>query len=233
MCMRIAALSCFCLLATTLSAQEAPKPQPAAAADKWEKEINSMLAKDEKSPPPKEGIVFVGSSSIRLWDLEKSFPNLPVVNRGFGGSQIHDATKYATKIVTPLKPKLIVFYSGDNDLNSKKTPEKTAADFAEFCEVVHKELPTTPIWFIAIKPSPSRWTIYDQQKAANKLIRRDCEKDSERLLYVDIVPLMLGADGAPVKELFVKDMLHMSPAGYKIWNEQILKLLEERKPLAR
>jgi lysophospholipase L1-like esterase len=249
MCMRIAVFG-WLILFGTLTAQEAPKPQPAgatiklksvdlppatpaAAPDKWEKEIAAMLEKDEKNPPPKEGIVFTGSSSIRLWDLAKSFPNLPVVNRGFGGSQIHDATKYATKIVTPLKPKLVVFYSGDNDLKSGKTPEKTAADFAGFCQVIHLELPKTPIWFIAIKPSPSRWSIYDKQKTANNLIRKQCEQDPDHLLYIDIVPAMLGADGEPVKELFVKDMLHMSPAGYKIWNEQILKLLEERKPVGK
>lgn len=228
------------LAVTSLAfAQDAPKkadpPKTATpappAAEKWEKEISAMLAKDDKSPPPKEGIVFTGSSSVRLWDLEKSFPGLPVVNRGFGGSQIHDATKYAPKIVTPLKPKLVIFYSGDNDLKSNKTPEKTAADFAEFCTVVHKELPKTPIWFIAIKPSPSRWSIYEKQKAANDLIRKQCEQDSQRLLYVDIVPAMLGSDGQPPPELFVKDMLHMSPAGYKIWNERIHKLLDERKPL--
>ena len=107
MCMRWLAVVGLVLVSTSLQAQEAPKTKPAAApaADRWEKEIAAMLAKDEKSPPPQEGIVFVGSSSMRLWDLAKSFPNLPVVNRGFGGSQIHDATKYATKIVTPLKPK--------------------------------------------------------------------------------------------------------------------------------
>ena len=82
---------------------------------------------------------------------------------------------------------------------------------------------------IAIKPSPSRWSIYEKQKAANDLIRKQCEQDSQRLLYVDIVPAMLGSDGQPPPELFVKDMLHMSPAGYKIWNEKIHKLLEERK----
>jgi lysophospholipase L1-like esterase len=231
-------ISCCCFLVLAIGslaaalAQEATKsPAKADAPDKWDKEIAAMLAKDEKDPPPKRGIVFVGSSSIRLWDLKKSFPDLPVVNRGFGGSQIHDATKYATKIVTPLTPKLVIFYSGDNDIKSGKTPEKTAADFAEFCQVVHKELPYTPIWFIAIKPSPSRWSIYEEQKTANRLIRRDCEKDSKRLLYIDIVPAMLGADGAPIKDLFVKDMLHMSPAGYAIWNDQILKLLAERKPL--
>ncbi len=217
----------FLLITSLAAAQQTP------VADKWDKEITAMLTQDEKTPPPLEGIVFTGSSSIRLWDLAKSFPNLPVVNRGFGGSQIHDATKQAPKIVIPLKPRLVVFYSGDNDLQSKKTPEKTAADFAAFCEVIHKELPKTQIWFIAIKPSPSRWSIYEQQTTANDLIRKQCEKDSQRLLYIDIVPAMLGSDGQPVKDLFVKDLLHMSPAGYKIWNEQIQKLLDERKPLGK
>lgn len=212
-------------LATAQTAPQTP------IADKWEKEISALLAKDEKSPPPQGGIVFTGSSSVKLWDLAKAFPNQPVVNRGFGGSQIHDATKYAPRIVTPLKPKLVVFYSGDNDLKSNKTPEKTAADFADFCAAVHRELPKTKIWCVAIKPCPSRWSLFDKQTTANKLIRAHCDKDPERLLYVDIVPAMLGSDGQPPPELFVKDMLHMSPAGYKIWNEQIQKLLDERKPL--
>ncbi len=228
-------LAIFFALGSTLAgslavAQETEK-KAAPPADKWEKEISAMLAKDEKTPPPQEGIVFTGSSSIRLWDLAKSFPNLPVVNRGFGGSQIHDATHYVPKIVTPLKPKLVIFYAGDNDLKSNKTPEKTAADFAEFCAAVHKELPKTQIWFIAIKPCPSRWSLFEKQKKANELIRQQCEQDSQRLLFIDIVPAMLGSDGQPPVELFVKDMLHMSPAGYKIWNEQIHKLLAERKPL--
>lgn len=227
----------LCFFLTSLAASQEKKvettgaPGQVAPTDKWENEISALLAKDEKTPPPQAGIVFTGSSSIRLWDLAKAFPNQPVVNRGFGGSQIHDATKYAPKIVTPLKPKLVVFYSGDNDLKSNKTPEKCAADFAEFCAAVHKELPKTQIWFIAIKPSPSRWSIYEKQVAANKLICDICEKDSQRLLFIDIVPAMLGSNGQPPKELFVKDMLHMSPAGYAIWNEKIQKLLDERQPL--
>lgn len=223
------AIATLAIVAHAIAAQE-PAP-PAPAADKWEKEIAALLAADEKTPPPHEGIVFTGSSSVRLWDVTKAFPKQPVVNRGFGGSQIHDTTKYAPRIVTPLKPKLVVFYSGDNDLKAGKTPEKTAADFGEFCATIHKELPKTKIWVLAIKPSPSRWSLYEKQTAANQLIRSHCEQDSQRLLYIDIVPAMLGSDGQPPPDLFIKDMLHMSPAGYKIWNEQLQKLLEERKPL--
>lgn len=227
---RLSLAMLFCLGAVSLAtAQTEATQQP--AADKWEKEISALLAKDETSPPPKEGIVFTGSSTIRLWNLATAFPNQPVVNRGFGGSQTHDATKYAPKIVTPLKPKLVVFYSGDNDIKSGKTPEKTAADFADFCTVIHKELPKTKIWCLAIKPCPSRWSLFDKQTAANKLIREFCEKDPDRLLFIDIVPAMLGSDGQPPPELFLKDMLHMNLKGYKIWNEHIQKLLDERKPL--
>src|SRR5689334_20741742 len=100
----ILSLSLCFTMSVLAMAQETEKKTAAPAADKWEKEISELLAKDEKSPPRKNGIVFTGSSSIKRWDLAKSFPNLPVVNRGFGGSQIHDATKYATKIVTPLQP---------------------------------------------------------------------------------------------------------------------------------
>jgi lysophospholipase L1-like esterase len=210
---------------------QAAADSPAPQGDKWEKDIAAMLAKDAKLPPPTGGIVFTGSSSVRLWDLAQAFPDLPVVNRGFGGSQIHDATRYAPRIVTPLKPKLVVFYSGDNDIKAGKTPERTAADFQAFCAAVHKELPKTRIWFIAIKPCPSRWNLIEQQKTANELIRQQCAADPQRLLYVDIVPAMLGADGQPNKDLFVKDMLHMSPAGYKLWNDQLHKLLAEQKPL--
>ena len=44
--------------------------------------------------------------------------------------------------------------------------------------------------------------------------------------FVDIVPQMIGADGKPRKELLVEDGLHMTPAGYKIWNDALRPLLQ-------
>lgn len=217
------ALSLLLFLTTSLFAQDKPAADPYA---KWEKEIAGIEKKASEQPPTKGGIVFVGSSSIRLWDLNKSFPDLPVQNSGFGGSHLADSVHFAPRIVLPYEPKIVVLYAGDNDLHSGKTPERIAADFADFEKVIHDKLPETKIIYIAVKPSIARWKNIENVRATNKLIAAQCAKDEQRLTFFDIDPLMLGANGEPDPALFVNDGLHLSPAGYAKWNEKLLPLLK-------
>jgi lysophospholipase L1-like esterase len=191
--------------------------QKAAAADRWESAIAAFEAEDKKSPPPKDAVLFVGSSSIRLWDLEKSFPGVAAINRGFGGSQMADAARYARRIITPYKPRLIVLYEGDNDLNARKTPEQVAADFDELLKTLRAELPTTPLLVIGCKPSPSRWKLIEQQRQLNRLLADRCQKDG-LATFLDVEKPMLGADGQPREDLFRIDKLHLNDAGYAVWN---------------
>jgi lysophospholipase L1-like esterase len=197
---------------------------PAAGVDKWESAIAAFEAADRKSPPPKDAILFVGSSSIRLWDLKKSFPELTTINRGFGGSQMADVVRHAHRIVTPYNAKAIVLYEGDNDLNAKKSPETVAADFAAFINIVRAEQATVPILVIGCKPSPSRWKLIERQRELNRLLVELCEKDGHATL-VDIEMPMLGTDGEPRKELFRDDMLHLNDAGYAVWSSLVEPLL--------
>lgn len=185
---------------------------------RWEKDIAKFRAADAEEKPAEGGVVFVGSSSIKLWDLPKYFPGREeeLINRGFGGSKIEDSVYYADQIVTPLKPRTVVFYAGDNDINAKYSPERVAADFQRFTTKIHDELPETKVVFIAIKPSISRWKIVENVRAANRLIAEICAAD-ERLVFVDVDGPMIGEDGTPDPKLFVKDGLHLSDAGYKLW----------------
>jgi lysophospholipase L1-like esterase len=205
----------FCLFIALTWAQD-----KAADPTRWEKAIAAFEQQDRDKPPPKDGILFVGSSSIRLWDLAKSFPGLPVINRGFGGSQIGDAVHFARRLVTKHRPRMVVFYAGDNDIAAGKTPEKVAADFQAFVKLVHQELPKTRIVFLAVKPSLARWKLYEKQKQANALVEAYCRK-GERLRYVDLVKPMLGDDVTPRAELFVKDGLHLSAKGYEVWTAAV------------
>lgn len=195
-----------------------------AAADKWEAAIAAFEQQDKTTPPPKEAVLFVGSSSIRLWDLKKSFPELPTINRGFGGSQMSDVVRYADRIVLPYQPRAIVLYEGDNDLNAQETPQQVAADFDALLKIIRTKLPTTPVIVIGCKPSPARWKLIDEQRELNRLFAERCGKDGHAS-FLDIEPPMLAAGGQPDPTLFVKDMLHLNDKGYKLWTRLLAPLL--------
>lgn len=191
----------------------------------FESEIRAYEAADAKERPAPGGVLFVGSSSIRLWTtLAKDFPDLPVINRGFGGSQIADSTHYAGRIALPYKPKTIVLYAGDNDIAAGNSPEQVLADFQAFVETVRAKLPDTRILFIAIKPSTARWHLIDKIRQANRLIR-EFATAGEKLGYIDIFTPMLGDDGKPRAELLAPDGLHLSEKGYALWQKVVAAAL--------
>ena len=196
-----------------------------AQADRWAKEMAAFEQMDKQSPPAGGGIVFVGSSSIRLWDLARSFPGVAAVNRGFGGSQIVDSVHFAPRIVTKYKPRTVVFYAGDNDIGSGKSPGQVASDFRDFVKAVRKDVPKAKIVYISIKPSIKRWALWDKVSEANRLIAQECRK-GEGLTFLDVGPAMLGPDGKPTAELFVADGLHLSEKGYEVWTRLLKPHLE-------
>lgn len=195
------------------------------------KEMQAFADQDKRQPPPAAPILFVGSSSIRMWKLADSFPGMPVLNRGFGGSQISHVLQYFDRVVTPYKPRVIVFYSGDNDIAAGKTADRVADDFAEFVRRVHEKLPGTPIVVISTKPSIQRWKLIETIREANARVAA-MSKDDPLLHFVDVHPPMLNKEGQPRPELFLKDGLHMNAAGYKIWAELVRPLIEEPKTAA-
>jgi lysophospholipase L1-like esterase len=193
---------------------DAPFANEIAAFEKW----------DRQNAVPRDAILFVGSSSIRLWQTAESFPDLPVINRGFGGSTIADVNRYADRIVVKYKPRLIVFYAGDNDIAGGKSPQQVFSDFKLFVAHASKELPESRVVFLSIKPSPSRAEFWPKVREANSLIE-EFVKSNPQLTYVDIATPMLGDDGKPRKELFLDDDLHMNEVGYRIWVEVVRPVL--------
>lgn len=193
---------------------------------KWEPEIKEFEEQDESSPPPQAGVLFVGSSSISLWDLEQSFPENKYINRGFGGSQIADSIAYLDQLVLKHKPKVVLMYAGDNDIAAGKSAEQVANDFMTFQMRINAQLPATKIMYIAIKPSIKRWDMYPKMSDANQRIADYCKTDP-RLTYLDIATPMLGVDGTPKPGLFAKDGLHLNDEGYKVWTSVVAPHLSD------
>ena len=209
------------VIALALQVQAAPAPR-------FEKEVARFEAADRDSMPPRDAVLFVGSSTIERWqDLKRDFPSVPVIQRGIGSTRLDDFVRFARRIVIPYHPRLIVLYAGDNDFADGQSAKNVYADFRDFVSVVHRALPQTEIVFISIKPSPSRWHLAPRMRETNALVKSFVRRN-KRLRYVDVYTPMIGANGHPRPELFVDDSLHMSPAGYALWT-QILKPLVKLK----
>ena len=168
-----------------------------------------------------------------MWEtLKTDFSQVPVVNRGFGGSELSDVVRFADRIVVPYSPRLVVLYAGDNDLAAGKSPAQVFKDFQSFIDAIHQKLPRTRVAFVAIKPSIARWSIVDKIRETNQLIRDRIRKDNW-LVYVDVFTPMLNESGQPRPELFLEDGLHMNAKGYAIWHDLIAPLTAKAWPRDR
>ncbi len=173
---------------------------------------------DKKNSIPESPIVFVGSSSIRKWFTSKYFPDISIINRGFGGSHISDVNFYLYDIVLKYNPIGVVLYAGDNDINYGKSSKIVFEDYISFVKQIHSQLPSTEIVFIAIKPSLSRWGLWDEMKESNRLIEEYCNQ-KKSLHFLDTASPMLDDNGLPKKSLYLDDGLHLNEEGYELWNK--------------
>jgi lysophospholipase L1-like esterase len=208
--------------AALTQAPVAQAPVAQAAAPQWEAAFARFAADDAAHPHPNGGVLFVGSSSIRLWsDLENQFKDLPVViKRGFGGSQLSDCVKHLNRLVVRYRPHTVLVYAGDNDLAAGTAPREVLRRFTAFVDGVHRDLPQTQIVYISIKPSPSRIRLLSRIRETNALIRDYADSTSE-VDYVDVFTPMLDASGKPRPELFRDDELHLNAQGYALWKQVI------------
>jgi len=197
-----------------------------AHPDRWKNDIQKFIESDKQNPPPKNAVLFVGSSSIRMWDTKKWFPEFTTINRGFGGSYVIDSFYYADKIIIPYEPKTIVFYAGDNDTVDTKSSEMILADLQSLVFKVRQTLPKTRFIVISIKPSVSRWNYWPQMVKTNKLIENFC-KHQKNIYFVDASKVMLDESGYPRKDILKDDGLHMNENGYQLWTSLVKPLIKQ------
>jgi lysophospholipase L1-like esterase len=199
---------------------------------RWEADIRRFEVADQAKPPAANGILFAGSSSIRLWNVERSFPQEDVLNRGFGGSKIADIHHFAERVVIKYRPRVIVFYAGDNDIAAGQSAAEVFEDFKAFSTLVAEKLPDTELIYLPIKPSLARWKLWPTMQQANSRIREYLATVPRRH-YADIATPMLGENGKPRAELFARDGLHLSDQGYELWSGVVKALLDNLRAAAQ
>lgn len=215
--MRLFLLSALLLLASCSG------PVVRGAPEAWyEAEIRAFEDSDRVAMPAPGGVLFVGSSSVRMWGtLAADMAPARVLNRGFGGSKTPEVLAEMDRVVFPYRPSVIVYYCGDNDLGTDNTDSWAAASgFVEFAERVRARQPGTSILYMSIKPSVARWSNWPAMQRANLVVEAYCDS-TEGVEFVDLGSCLLGADGRPDPALFEADGLHLNAAGYRLWTERL------------
>lgn len=196
---------------------------------RFQAQINEFDSLDNCHKPEDNISLFVGSSSFRMWtDAEDVFSKYNALNRGFGGSHFSDVLYFFDDVIAAYSPKTILLYEGDNDIAHGKSPGRVLNDFIELVQRIESETDAENIALVSIKPSPARWNISEKMIEANKLMKDYCESKSN-LTFIDIWPLMLNARGRTDNHLYIGDGVHMNQCGYKLWEKEIMKYLEEHQ----
>lgn len=196
----------------------------------WAEDIDALT---ERTRGRRGAVVFVGSSSIRLWpDLAGDMAPLPVVQHGFGGAKLADVAHYAERLVNDYAPRAVVVFAGTNDLRpgDTKPPEVLVETYLRFVARVRADLPEVPIYFIGITPSPLRFAIWEEAQEVNRRIAALGERHPG-LHYIETAPALLGPDGRPDRSNYRFDRLHLSEQGYAAWTRIIrTRLLADLAP---
>ncbi len=215
---QFALLIALASFAGAVSAQpsDAPKPDPTFP---FSREIENFAQADDAGPAVADATLFLGSSSIRLWDIRGSFPAIATVNRGFGGATTPDVLHYYARLRPRIAPKAIIVYVGENDLAAGATPAKVSRDVITLLGNLRSDYPKARIAWMSLKPSPIRWTLWPKMAAVNMTVGALAR--ARKFDYLDTARVLLAPDGLPDASLFRPDGLHMNPRGYARWTQLV------------
>ena len=199
---------------------QVPDPDPARFAG----EIEAFVSWDARNAFPEDGILFVGSSSIRMWPTARAFPGKPVINRGFGGSELSDVVHFYDDVIKPYGPRKFFLYAGDNDIGNGKSPDQVFVDYVELVVKLRADFPDTELIFIAIKPSASRWNRWPDMQETNRKIREYADRNG-KLGFADLATPLLD-DAGMLRDVYVDDGLHLNEKGYRIWQQALAPFLD-------
>jgi hypothetical protein len=217
------------IVATTtfVAAAQAPQGAPAGQEMRFAEQIKAFQDQDQTAPPPKEAILFIGSSIFRQWtNVKEHMAPLPVFNRAFGGSRTWEVLHYMDQVVLPHRPRIIVYYTGSNDVNAGEPASAIVSRTKAFVSRAHDALPDTRIYYVAINRSPDkreRWNVVDAVNADMKAFAAT----SSYVRYIDLNPVLFDVKGEPRADLYREDGLHFHPPAYDLFAAIIRPVLIE------
>ncbi len=239
-----AAIAALCVPALFMAQNPKPAPQSAqapatATATSWQHgrywterdqklltdfgDLAHFREADLKLGPPAPGqdrVVFMGDSITQGWDLEKSFPGKPYINRGISGQTSTQMLLRFRQDVIDLKPKVVVILAGTNDIAENTGPmplSQTEGDLMSMAQLARAN--GIRVVLCSVLPSvrfpwhPQLKNVAPRIAAVNKWLKAYAA--SHGYVYVDYYSAMKDAAGGLPPNLS-RDGVHPSAAGFAV-----------------
>ena len=201
----------------------------------FEEEVQKLEELDEYQNM-EDYLLFMGSSSIRLWKtVAEDMKPYPAIKRGYGGAHYYDFIHYVERLIDDKDQAQAVLIFVANDITGKNSWDKRHKDLSPreieklvkvITKKIHKQLsPDLPIYIIETPPTPSRWHVWDKISEANDLIKEFTDQ-KPNLHFISTRNHFFNDRGRPEGKFFRRDSLHLSDAGYDLWEEIIKKNLK-------
>ena len=214
----------FFLLITSCS----PLKKYEGTASKWEKDIIKLENLDKTKKQNNDAILFIGSSSIRLWrSIKKDLAPYESIKRAYGGSRYTDLIHFTERLASPHDVKAVGIFvanditGGKNDLRPREVLHLSKL----VIEQIQRSHKNSPIFFIETTPTPKRWKAWDKISNANDLIKKHCESKTD-LFYISTRDYFIGENKLPIEDYFIRDKLHLNSKGYLLWSDIIKENLK-------
>lgn len=206
-------------------------PSPAVAipsngSERFAAEVDGF-GKHSATPAQTDVVLFVGSSSIRLWDVAQSFPTLHPINRGFGGATVGDVLFHYDRVVAGVKPNSVIVYVGENDVAIGEPADRVASAVLKLLTRLRADMPQARIAYLSMKPTPQRWELYPRMAEINAAVRAKAGREFD---YLDVGGALLSPSGQPDADYFTDDGLHLNARGYSVWNAIVDRWLKPEAP---
>lgn len=197
-------------------------------SEKWQEDV-AKLAAGNATDGGAEHVLFLGSSSFRLWDaIHEDLAPVKVVKRAYGGARFRDLAIYTPELIAGLRfSKAVIFIA--NDITGKENedtdPETTSKLARLVIAQLRSEHPEVPIHLVAVTPTPVRYKHWPRIQVTNRMLRKIAET-TPGVFYIPTAYAFLDRDGHPRAELFKEDRLHLNSIGYQIWARILLGAFE-------
>ncbi len=200
-----------------------------AAKEKWEETIQKMEAQDRQEKDPENGVLLIGSSSIRLWETaSEDLAPFPVIPRGYGGARYSDLAVFIDRIIKPHRFRACVMFVGNDVTGSKddRTPEEVRDLVQYILAAIHRHEPQAKVFIVEITPTPKRFAAWPQIRQVNAVLRELALTDPNTH-FIPTADYYLTADDQPVPKFFREDKLHQTREGYRVWGKIIQRALTD------